>query len=157
MQDYLHYFIDIHSLVRYLVLLLTGLCAAQSLVGLLRKQQFTDGNRKIALSMMIACDVQLLVGLVVYSGQLPLIKAGTAFQGHYNIFYTVEHPVSMILGIMFVHFAYAAAKKSLAGERKFKRVFWYAFIALFLFVAQTPWPSKPGVGKPWIPEQAMAS
>lgn len=153
MRNYLHYFTDIHSLLRYLVLLSTFIAATQSLIGLLGKKNFGSGNRKGALFMLIICDVQLLAGLAVYylSGQLININNGVATKGRYNLFYSIEHPVSMLLAIILVHMGYAAVKKvSFTSEQKFKRLFWYSFIALFIFVAQTPWPNKQIVGKPWF-------
>ena len=159
MSNSLYYFTILHSLLRYVVLLLTLLVAAQSLSGLLGKKNFTAGNRKSALFMMISCDLQLVIGLAVYylSGQLMNIKNGVATTGRYNLFFSIEHPATMIIGIVLIHLGYAAAKKNLPDSGKFKRLFWYSFIALFLFVAQTPWPGKQIVGKPWFPTQTMPS
>lgn len=110
----------------------------------------------MALFMMISCDLQLLAGLAVYylGGHILMLKNGTATASHYNRFYSIEHPASMIIGIVLVHVAYSVAKKAMDDAPKFKRLFWYSFLALFLFMAQTPWPSKKDIGKPMLPGMA---
>lgn len=152
-------FSGLHNILRYLVLIFTIVVVAQSLIGFAQKKTFVKGNRLMALFMMISCDIQLLAGLAVYylGGHLLMLKEGTATASHYNRFYSIEHPASMIIGIVLIHIAYSTAKKNMDDTRKFKRMFWYAFIALFLFMAQTPWPSKKDVGKPLFPGMAAVN
>ena len=159
MSPYLYYFSFIHSLLRYFVIILTLIVVVQSIVGMQSKGTFKDGNRKMALFMMISCDLQLLAGLAVYylGGHLLLIQKGMAMSDHYNRFYAMEHPLSMIIGIVSVHLAYKTAKKTMDDAKKLKKIFWFAFIALFLFVSQTPWPSKKDTSKPWLPGMATAA
>ncbi len=151
--------IFVHSLLRYFVIILTIVVAAQAVMGMTGNKTFTPGNRKAALFMMIACDLQLLVGLGVYflGGHLQAMQQPGAMANHYTRFYGMEHPMSMIIGIVLVHLAYKAAKSAMGDAQKFKRVFWFAFIALLLFVSQTPWPSKKDTAKPWLPGMAMIS
>ncbi len=133
--------------------------AAKSLIGLLGKKNFSASDGKAALMMMIACDLQLLAGLAVYylGGHLLSIKQKSAMHDHYSRFFAIEHPVSMLIGIILVHTAYSTAKKNMDSKRTFTRLFWYSFIALFLFVAMTPWPGKPIVGKPWLAAISLQS
>lgn len=153
MHQYQTIFNGLHSTFRYLVLISVLVVMIQSLMGMQGKKTFTPGNRKAALLMQIFCDIQLLLGLAVYyfGGHLQAIKEGRAAADHYSRFYNIEHPVSMLLGIVLVHLAYGIAKKSMDSAPKFKRIFWYTFIALFLFVAQTPWPGKKDIGRPFTP------
>ncbi|MBC7552971.1 MAG: hypothetical protein H7257_03225 [Taibaiella sp.] len=140
----------VHSLLRYVVLLFTVIVALQSLMGMIGKKEFTGANRKMALFMMISCDVQLLIGLAVYitGGFMGMSKTGFPDVDHYNRFYGMEHPASMIVAIILIHLAYFTAKKSIDSVRKYKRMFWYSFIALMLFMAMIPWPGRLVVGKP---------
>ena len=67
-------------------------------------------------------------------------------------FWAVEHSVGMIVAIILVHMGYTVAKKNMDDDRKFKRMFWFDFIALAIFVATIPWEGKPGgVGRPNVP------
>lgn len=159
MTPYLYYFSFIHSLLRYFVLILVLIVAVQSLIGMQKKGTFKEGNKKMALFMMIACDLQLLAGMAVFylGGHILMIQKGMVMSNHYNRFYTMEHPLSMVIGIVLVHVAYSTAKKAMVDTKKFKRMFWFTFIALFLFVSQTPWPSKKDTSKPWLPGMATAA
>ncbi len=152
MSSSLGLFISAHSLLRYIVILCTLAVAAQSLIGLLGKKQFGAGNRKVALMMMISCDIQLLLGLAVFylGGHMHTFSTPGGMHDRYSRFYAMEHPMSMIIGIVLVHVGYSIAKKNMDNGRKFMRLFWCSFIALFIFVAMTPWPSKQIVGKPFM-------
>ena len=157
MRSYLHYINDIHSIFRYVVLLLTAIVVVQNLAALVGKKEFTNSYKRNALFMMIACDVQLMIGLAVYytNGYILMLKKGEALAGHYNRFYAIEHPVGMILALVLVHLAYRAAKRAPDSKGKIKKLFWYSFIAFVIFVAQTPWPARKEIGKPLFPAMAM--
>lgn len=159
MNPNLHYFDFIHSLLRYFVIVLTLLVAVQSLMGMTGNKTFKNGNRKTALFMLIACDLQLLVGLIVFflGNHLQMMQQSGFMSNRYSRFYTIEHPLSMIIGIVLVHIAYSTAKKAMPDGSKFKRMFWFTIIAVLLFVAQTPWPFKAEVGKPWLPGMAITT
>ena len=159
MRTYLDYFPAIHSILRYFVLIFTLITAVQSLMGMMGKKEFGKGNRKTALFMLISCDLQLLVGLAVFylNGHILMLKKGEAVANHYSRFYTIEHPIGMILGIILVHMGYNVTKKIMDSDRKFKRLFWFSFIALVIFIAQTPWPGKKDVGKPLFPGTTMVA
>ncbi|PQJ10562.1 hypothetical protein CJD36_011345 [Flavipsychrobacter stenotrophus] len=152
-------FIFAHSLLRYFVIILTLVVAVQSVMGMQKKGAFKAGNKKTALFMMIACDLQLLVGLAVFylGNHLQAIQQGGFMSDHSSRFYNMEHPLSMVIGIVLVHLAYSTAKKAMVDSTKFKRMFWFSFIALVLFVKQTPWPSSKDVGRPWLPGVAMTT
>ncbi|MES2703802.1 MAG: hypothetical protein V4649_14270 [Bacteroidota bacterium] len=144
----------VHSILRYLILLLAFVVVVQSLVGMMGKKKFQGGNKRPALILLICCDLQLLLGLVLY--YLRVISGGMLGSGHvmkdpYTRFYAVEHSVSMILAIVLVHLGYAVTKKNIDDDRKFRRLFWYVFIALVIFVAMIPWEGKQLVGRPNIP------
>lgn len=153
MRTYLDYFPAIHSILRYFVLICTLATVVISLKGMLSKKDFGKSDRKVALFMLISCDIQLLLGLAVYylGGHILMVKTGAAVDGHYNRFYSIEHPLSMLIGIILVHVGYNVTKKVMDSTPKFKRLFWYSLIAFILFVAQTPWPGKKDVGKPLFP------
>lgn len=155
----LHTFLSIHNVLRYFVILLTLVVAIQSVMGMQRKGSFSKGNRMTALFMLISCDLQLLAGLAVFylGGHLARISQGQAMTSHYNRFFAVEHPLSMLIGIILVHYAYNTAKSPLTDSKKFRRMFWASFIALFLFVSQTPWPSKRDIARPWLPGMSVSA
>jgi len=145
-------FIALHSIFRYVVLLTTLIVFVQSLMGMMGKKEFTPGNRKGALFMMISCDIQLLLGLVVYMmGGFASGLGNGGMANHYSRFYGMEHPLSMVIAIVLVHVGYSAAKKNTGSDRKFKVLFWCSLLALLIFLAMTPWAGRADIGKPMFP------
>ena len=154
MQSSVPYILYIHSVIRYFIMLFAVIVVCQSLVGMMKKQTFKNSNKLPLLLLMLFCDLQLLFGFVLYYYKLidtNLLTGGEVMSHTYTRFFGVEHSVAMLVAIICVHIGYATAKKSIADERKFKRIFWCSFIALAIFMAMTPWAAKQVVGRPNIP------
>lgn len=150
----LPYLLYIHSILRYFILLFAAITAFQSLTGMMGKKPFRKSNRIPALVLLIFCDLQLLLGLVLYYYKIVetgVLKSGMVMKDTYSRFFAVEHSVSMVVAIILVHVGYNVAKKNMDDDRKFKRLFWCSFIALAIFMAMTPWAAKQVVGRPNIP------
>ena len=154
MQSYLNYFLYFHSILRYLILLFAIIVVLQSLVGMMGKKEFKAGNKTTALVLLICCDLQLLLGFVLYYFKVyavGLLQGGDVMKDPYKRFWAVEHSVGMIVAIILVHMGYTITKKNMDADRKFKRIFWFIFVALVIFVATIPWEGKQVVGRPNIP------
>ncbi len=154
MQAYLANFIYLHSILRYFILLFALIVAFQSIFGLLGKRKFHKLNKQVALVLLIFCDLQLLIGGLLY--YYKVLGAGYFSQGGvmsdtYRRFYAVEHGVGMVIAILLVHIGYSVTKKNWDADRKFKRLFWCSFLALVLFTVMTPWQSRQLVGRPNVP------
>lgn len=145
----------LHSILRYLVLILAAVVAIQSLIGLVSKGTFKKGNRMTALFLMIGCDVQLLLGFILYYTKVigtGMLSGGNVMKDPYIRFYAMEHAVSMILGIVLVHLAFRVAKKTMDDGAKFKKILIFSGLAFVLFFAMIPWEGKKNVGRPNIPQ-----
>jgi hypothetical protein len=155
MTSYLPNFLYIHSILRYFILFFALIVVVQSIVGMMGKRKFRPVNKQAALTLLICCDIQLLLGLVLYYFNVMssgMLNGGDVMSNSYKRFYAVEHSVGMIAAIVLVHIGYSVAKKNIDDDRKFKRLFWCSFIALGIFFAMIPWSSRPGnVGRPNIP------
>ncbi len=143
-----------HSILRYFILLFMLMVIVQSLVGMLNKGSFKKINKTAALVMMIMCDVQLLLGLAVYllNGWGANMAKPGAMADKYSRFFGMEHPLMMIIALVLVHMAYSVAKRNMDSDRKFKRMFWFTLIALFLVLSRIPWPGEAVVGRPFLPK-----
>ncbi len=153
MQSFSPYFLYLHSIIRYFIVLFTAIVAIQSLVGMMGKKEFKKTNKRMALFMLISCDLQLLLGFALYfaNGWFKALTAGGAMANPATRFWTVEHSVGMIVAIVLVHLGYAITKKNMDDDRKYKRLFWFSFLALAIFMATIPWEAKQLVGRPNIP------
>jgi uncharacterized membrane protein len=155
-----NYLLYTHSVLRYFVLIAALIVVIQSLAGFLGKKQFKDGNKRMALILLILCDVQLLLGLALYfmKGWFGVLTSGgNVMKDPYSRFFAVEHAFSMIVGIVLVHIGYSMSKKNIDADRKFKRLFWCVFVALACFMAMIPWAGKQVVGRPNIPSLQAGS
>ena len=57
---------QIHSILRWLVLIVAIYAIVKSLIGMMNKSSFTESDNKAGLFLTIVCDMQLLIGLVLY-------------------------------------------------------------------------------------------
>lgn len=108
----------------------------------------------MALLTMIMVDVQLLLGLSLYymKGWFDMLKSGTLSMGDtYQRFWAIEHLIGMLVAIILVHIAYSSTKKDIADGKKFRRIFWFTFIALVIMMVTIPWPFREIVGRPLFP------
>ena len=144
----------LHSVIRYFILFFALIVAAQSLIGMMGRKQFGKGNKMFALALLIFCDLQLVLGLILYNSYViasGMLKSGMVMKDPGSRFWAVEHSVGMIVAIVLVHIGYSVAKKPIDNDKKFKRLFWCSFVALCIFVATIPWQAKQVVGRPNIP------
>lgn len=149
--------LHLHSLLRWITIILAVAAVLKSLSGLLGKRSFTGSDRKISLFYMISMDIQLLVGLVLYftgSFGIQNIKnngMSNVMKDPAGRFYGMEHGVGMILAIIFAHIAFKATKKSLGDQAKFKKVFLFSLLSLLVVLAMIPWPGRESVGRALFP------
>jgi len=145
--------LDLHNVMRWLILLFALLAIIKGLSGMNGKKPFGKGDRRIALFLMICCDIQLLLGLVLYylNGWWSVLTGGTSMASKPNRFFSVEHAFGMILAIILVHIAYSATKKNIPDGSKFRRLFWLTLIAIIIILATIPWPGREMVGRPLFP------
>ena len=155
MLSHLYNIIFLHSLLRYFILLFALVVTIQSLVGMMGNKKFTKMNKQGALALLIFCDLQLVLGAILYFYkviQTGVFSSGNVMKDPYNRFYAVEHSLAMIIAIVLVHVGYTVTKKNMDDDRKFKRLFWCSFVALGIFMAMIPWEGKQVVGRPNIPQ-----
>ena len=138
----------VHSFLRWVVILL-GVWAV--LGALPSRQRFGRPVSPLpGLLFSIAIDVQLLIGLLLYVALSPITMAamqdmGGAMKNGAWRFWAVEHPVLMILAVVFAHLG-----RPRRGTTGISRRAWIWFgLALLAIVAATPWPFMPQ-GRPWI-------
>jgi hypothetical protein len=144
----------IHSFLRW-ALLLAGIWAViRSLRGVTGKTPFTAADSKAGLFFMIFCDLQLLVGLILFFVS-PLSKAGMADMGAAMKspvlrFFTVEHTTMAIIAIALVHIGKSKIKKAATDAQKHKLGLIFFGLALIFILALIPWPFRAALGKGWF-------
>ena len=153
--------LHLHNLLRWVILVLLLISLVKAYSGWQSKRKFSDGDRRIWLFTLIAGHITLLVGLYQWLwGRFGLLKTelpeGTSImKDKFFRFFWVEHPLFMILSIVMITLGYGMSKKAVPDEVKYKRAFWFFFIALLMILVAVPWPFRAGIGRPWFPGMSM--
>ena len=145
----------IHSLLRWAVVILGFWTVLNALVGFFGKKEFSRHDNLSNLLFMISCDIQLLVGLILYfiNNWLGLMQTTPAvvMKNPGLRFFAVEHGVMMILAWVLVHVGRVAIKKTMNDRIKHKRMLLFFGLALVIILAAVPWPFRGAAGRPWLP------
>lgn len=111
-------------------------------------------DRLSTLLLVIAVDVQFVLGLLLYFVWSPLTQSamgdmGAAMKDAPVRKMAVEHPVMMIAAIALVHAARVMAKRANKDSVRFRRTFICLGVALLLFYFGTSWPWSE-YPRPWL-------
>ena len=135
-------FEHLHSLLRWILLLLLVFVVSKAVIG--NNSRFFEKDRKAALFTMIFAHLQLLIGLALYF-----------MRGYHNLlgemsnaairFRTLEHPLGMLIAIILITMGYKRIKAGQSDAAKFKAVKVFYGIALIIILLSIPWPFREGM------------
>jgi hypothetical protein len=137
----------LHSWIRWIALVA---CVGVTLAALRGK---VEGEKSIAdrwgLVAMLALDIQMLLGLVLYLGLSPSMREilnhfGESMKRADTRFYAVEHISAMFIAIALSHVGRVLARKAATTAAKRTRLLVTFGLATLLIVAGMPWPGRPG-------------
>jgi len=135
----------LHSYWAYLVLLIVVLATLNALISYFSGKEYGPRDFRISLFALIVTHLQLVIGLILY------FVSPLGFQNIGNIgmsevmgnatfrLYAVEHPLIMILMVVFITIGYSKHKKKLVSKPKFKVLAIFYTIALVLMLSRIPW------------------
>lgn len=134
---------ELHSYWAYLVLAILIFAVVNAIIGLTQKKQFTDKDLRIGLFTLIVSHIQLLIGLGWYfmSDWYKALKVDAAevMVDKAVRLLAVEHPIMMILAIVFITIGWSKHKKKTTDAAKFKTFAIFYGIGLFLILSRIPW------------------
>lgn len=135
----------LHSWWAYLVLFVVLIATINGVIGYFKKKEYGPKDFRIALFALIVTHIQFLIGAVLYfvsplglqnisnNGMGAIMKDST------SRLYAVEHPLVMILTVVFITIGYSKHKKKLVSTPKFKMLAIFYTIALVLLLSRIPW------------------
>lgn len=141
---------QIHGILRWAVLLLAIMAILRAYLGMKNKTEFEAGDQKTGLFLMIACDIQLLIGLILYVlgawglKNIQNLGMGEVMKDSYARFFAVEHITMMLIAIALIHVGRSKAKKASTALASHKASFWFYLIGLIIMLASIPWPFRKG-------------
>ena len=114
----------VHSYWAYLVLAILIITVVNAIVGLIKKREFSNKDLRLGLFTLIFSHIQLLIGLGWYFSS-PYYKAlktnGSEVMGDAaSRLLAIEHPIMMILAIIFITVGWSKHKKKTDDHKKFK-------------------------------------
>ena len=105
----------LHNVVRWAVLFFGLWTLLNGITGYFGKRNYTANDNRSNLFFMISCDIQLLIGLILYfvNGWSAKLKdLGSNMKDPYIRFFTMEHIVMMLIAWALVHIGRASVKKA---------------------------------------------
>jgi heme A synthase len=142
--------LTIHSWARWLALIAA---VGATLAAVRGKVQGTDSLAdRWGLFAMMAVDIQMLLGLILYlvvSPNMQEIRAhfGEAMKNAQLRFWAVEHVSAMFAALVLVHVGRVLARKARTPGAKRTRLLVCFGLATVLMILGTPWPGMPA-GRP---------
>jgi hypothetical protein len=146
--------LTLHSLIRWLVLILIVYSIFRALVGYINNKPFSKSDNAFRHWTATAAHLQLMIGMILYT-QSPLVKyfwsnSGAALQNPELTFFGVLHITLMISAIVLLTIGSALAKRKPTGKEKFRTILiWFSLALLIMFIA-IPWPFSPLSNRPYL-------
>ncbi|SMO47418.1 hypothetical protein [Fodinibius sediminis] len=138
-------FLHLHSGIAYIVLAVLIFSFIYVLLNFLKKRPFTDKLRKASLVGLIAAHLQLLIGLVLYFISPKGVSnfSGEAMGDAMSRLYMLEHPLTMIIGIILITIGYSKAKSGTNDAARYKKLLIYYGLGTLFILIRIPWSVWP--------------
>jgi hypothetical protein len=130
--------LNIHSVLRWVLLFFLVVTIIKSMIGWLGNQSFNPVDNQLGLLTLIFTHTQLIIGLVLYFIS-PIVKQGLsnmaeAMKMAEIRFYTVEHITGMIVAIILITVGRVLSKKRSIPKAKFKIVTIFFTLGLIIML-----------------------
>src|SRR5579871_6351920 len=122
----------LHSLNRYVLLVLLLTVIYKSFTGWQKKSSFEKADDKFSLFLFISTHTQLLLGLILYFTSPAVMFSGEAMKVSATRYWLVEHSAGMLIAIILISLGRILSKKTTASTAKHKRLFIYSALALVI-------------------------
>lgn len=135
----------VHSYWAYLVVIVLTVTTFNSIWGYFSDRPYGARDLRLALFTLIVTHIQFLIGFILYFIS-PLGLNALRAEGMAEVMgndalrlYVVEHPLVMILTVVFVTVGYSKHKKKLLSNPKFKILSIFYALAWLLMLSRIPW------------------
>lgn len=134
----------VHSVLAAFALIAIAMVLFNAFMSLKREEKFKNGDRKLGLIALILTHTQLLIGLITYYVSpwyetLKNVGMGKAMKDAELRLMSVEHPLMMIIAIVFLTIGWSRHKKLTEDKAKFKSFAIFYGIALVIILSRIPW------------------
>lgn len=139
----------LHSVVRWVVIVLAVLALVRAYRGWLRNLEYTHVDRRVGVFFSSAMDIQLLLGLILWIFGDWGIKAFDLAEGLEGaqkiaaLFFAVEHSSAMVIAVVLVHIGTIVARRTENAKLKHQLTALFFSIAVLLVLVAIPWTQRP--------------
>ncbi len=142
----------LHSLVRWLVVIVLLYAIFKAYNGWLSKKAFTTSDNKAKSLAVTLVHFEFLLGLILYfiSPVIEFFRNNfkEAIQQKDVRFLGMEHSVMMLIAVILITIGSAKAKRKGTDTAKFKTVAIWFTIGLIIILISIPWPFSPFASRP---------
>ena len=143
----------LHSWLRWAVVILAVVAVLRAIAGR-SGRAYSNTDNEVGKWLVIAFDLQFVVGLLLYVALSPLTEIafadfGGAMRNPGLRFWAVEHAVGMIVAIALVHIGRVKIRKASGDHRRHTLALMFFGLALFVLLLSIPWPGM-AAGRPLI-------
>lgn len=138
-------FLTLHSILRWLVILLALLSIIRAANGLSFKRGWTELDNRVGLLFTTLMDVQLLAGIILYFFLSPITM--TAIQNFGGImgntqvrFFALEHAFVMLAAVIVAHVGRSMVRRAGSAASKHRRTAVWVGVTILLILLAVPWP-----------------
>ena len=131
-----------HYFIMLLVLIFLVFTVGKFALKKSAKESFGVMEDKTTLIVMILTHIQLLIGLVLLFGgpmSAHFAHMGDVMKDSYLRLMVIEHPMTMVIGVILITIGRVRLKKLATADAKFKNILIFYSIALVLFLVRIPW------------------
>jgi Na+/H+-dicarboxylate symporter len=133
--------LQFHNLLRWILIPVMAFVLYRSYAGWLGNASYQKLDNATGGAMIGLAHLQLLLGLIVYFAVSPyfdLLKAdtGAVMKDPVARMKAIEHPLMMIIGIVFLQLGRSFSKKAATDQARFKKIAIYTTIALALILSR---------------------
>ena len=141
-----------HSYWRWAVLVTAAIVAVRTLIGAVRRREWTATDNRATRVFITALDIQFTIGVILYFGFSPFFSAvyhsfSETMKDQGSRFFGIEHQTAMLVASAVAHVGLERSKRGTSGPAR-HRAMLITMIVFFAIVAWAiPWPSRP-YGRP---------
>lgn len=130
--------LHLHSYFAYAVLALLIITVILALVNTTSNKPF-GGLAKLAKISMMLFHTQFLIGIILYVVEGRYVEMGEKMKISAERLLALEHPLTMIIGMILITVGHSKAKKAATDAAKNKAILVFYGIGLILILSRIPW------------------
>lgn len=134
----------LHSWLRWVVVVIAFMLMIKLTNSWLKKETWKGSEFSYLNGFLQIYNTQIAVGLALYFGLSPIPKAVIGdldlIKNPYFFFFSLRHPISMILGVGIFQIGVALAKKR-AAEKRYRILAITMILVLMVILSAIPWPN----------------